>query len=154
MEFCAILYDALSFHHIHFHHVPVHHGRHALEETVEEVAWLRGDWEMLREFFLRTNERVQKPESRESSVRGGEYPPLSANFFPSAMGGGTPLSVPFFAKFSRRLADGRMDGGIPRGPHEPKKIPQQLLHFYTQCVILHLVCNFTLSVTSECNSTL
>ena len=26
MEFCAILYDALSFHHIHFHHVPVHHA--------------------------------------------------------------------------------------------------------------------------------
>ena len=42
-----------------------------------------------------------------------------------------------------------MDGGIPRGPHEPKKIPQQLLHFCTQCVILHLVCNFTLSVSHQ-----
>ena len=47
--------------------------------------------------------RVQKPESRVSSVRGGGVPPLSANFFPlvfpSAMGAGgvPPLSANFFS---------------------------------------------------------
>ena len=47
--------------------------------------------------------RVQKPESRVSSVMGGGVPPLSANFFPlvfpSAMGGGgvPPLSANFFS---------------------------------------------------------
>merc|ERR1711997_508884 len=49
--------------------------------------------------------RVQKPESRVSSVRGGGGNPLSPNFFPlvfriypSAMGEGgvPPLSVKFF----------------------------------------------------------
>ena len=41
--------------------------------------------------------RLQKPESRESSVRGGGTP-LSDNFFPSAMGGSPPpLSANLFA---------------------------------------------------------
>ena len=47
--------------------------------------------------------RVQKPESRVLSVRGGGVPPLSANFFPlvfrknpSAMGEVPPIPLTFF----------------------------------------------------------
>ena len=33
-------------------------------------------------YLFESKGRVQKPESRVSSVRGGGVPPLSANFFP------------------------------------------------------------------------
>ena len=58
-------------------------------------------WYKFFRFMGKAKGRVQKPESRVSSVRG-RVPPLSAIFFPlvfpSAMGGGgvPPLSVNFF----------------------------------------------------------